>query len=166
MEEFVDRYENIAIAGPNYMGFAVARYKLPPFILNTRIYSMLLINNKIPYRWRGKYNEDTDLSLRALKDGWCTVQFYAFLGDKVATLTMKGGNTDTVYNTGDKRLEFAKSLCEQHPDVAKLVWRYDRWHHQVNYAPFKKNKLVMKQGLIVPKGVNNYGRVLKRVKDA
>jgi len=28
-----------------------------------------LIRNDIPYRWRAKYNEDTDLSLRVLKDG-------------------------------------------------------------------------------------------------
>ena len=162
IEDFADRYTNVAIASPNYMTFAVpSSERLPPYILNTRIYSMLLINNSLPHRWRGRYNEDTDLSLRVLKDGWCTVQFNAFLGDKVATMTMKGGNTDTIYNTGDNRLEFAKSLQEQHPDVVKVTWKFERWHHQVNYKPFKKNKLIRKSDLIIEDKINNYGMTLQ-----
>ena len=85
MEDFVERYENVAIAGPNYYSFAKSTDALPAFIINTRIYSCLLIRNDIPYRWRGRYNEDTDLSLRVLKDGWVTVQFNAFLCGKVTT---------------------------------------------------------------------------------
>ena len=54
---------------------------------------------------------------------------------------MKGGNTDTIYNTGDNRREFAESLAQQHPDVAKVVFRYGRWHHDVDYRRFKINKL-------------------------
>ena len=96
-EDFVDRYENIGIAGFNYDFFAKAKEKLPPYVLNTRIYSCLLIKNDIPYRWRGRYNEDTDLSLRALKDGYCTIQFNAFLQEKATTQTMVGGNTDEFY---------------------------------------------------------------------
>jgi hypothetical protein len=79
MEDFVDRYENIAMAGPNYFMFVPRKSIVPPFVLNTRIYSCNLILNRSPYRWRGRYNEDTDLSLRMLKDGWCTIQFNAFL---------------------------------------------------------------------------------------
>jgi len=60
-EDFVDRYENIYIAGLNYDFFAKAKEPLPAYVLNTRIYSCLLIKNSIPYRWRGRYNEDTDL---------------------------------------------------------------------------------------------------------
>ena len=52
---------------------------LPPFKANTRIYSCILIDNALPFRWRGRYNEDTDLSLRVLKAGLCTIQFNAFL---------------------------------------------------------------------------------------
>ena len=160
-EDFTDRYENVAFSGLNNIAFAPDRNeRIPAFILNTRIYSMTLINNSIPYRWRGRYNEDTDICLRALKDGWCTIQFNAFLGDKSTTMKQKGGNTDTIYNTGDNRREFAESLKRQHPDVVEVVWKFERWHHQVNYDPFKKNKLVKKEGLIIPKGVNNYGMKL------
>jgi hypothetical protein len=163
MEDFTDRYENIALSGPNYRFFAPERSVKEPYILNWRVYSMILINNKIDHRWRGRYNEDTDLSLRLLKDGWCTIVFNAFLGDKLGTMIMKGGNTDHVYVDEDKRKKFAESLRDQHPDVVKVIWRFDRWHHDVNYKPFKNNKLIKKKGLIIPKCVNNYGMKLKRI---
>jgi len=159
-EDFVDRYENVALAGFQYDYFAKAKTILPAFYLNTRIYSCILIKNDLPYRWRGKYNEDTDLSLRALKDGWCTVLFYAFIQQKAQTMTMKGGNTDTIYNTGDNRLEFAESLAKLHPDVARVTWKFGRWHHHVNYKPFKKNKLIKKEGLVLKNEINNYGMKL------
>jgi hypothetical protein len=159
-EDFVDRYENVALAGFQYDYFAKAKTILPAFYLNTRIYSCILIKNDLPYRWRGRFNEDTDLSLRALKDGWCTVLFYAFIQQKAQTMTMKGGNTDTIYNTNDNRLEFAESLVRQHPDVAKVTWKFNRWHHQVNYKPFKKNKLIRRQGIQIKNQVNEYGMKL------
>lgn len=163
-EDFTDRYTNVAFSGLNNIAFAPDRSeRIAPFTLNTRIYSMTLINNSIPYRWRGKYNEDTDICLRALKDGWCTIQFNAFLGDKATTMKMKGGNTDSIYNTGDMRREFAESLKEQHPDIVEVVWKFNRWHHKVNYKPFKENKLIKKEGLIIKDGVNNYGMVLKKI---
>lgn len=156
MEDFVLRYENVAIAGPNHIYFANARSHIPPFITNTRIYSCLFIRNDIPYRWRGIYNEDTDLCLRALKDGWCTIQFYAFLQDKKSTQIMKGGNTDQFYSV-EGTYNKSKMLKEMHPDVTELVWRWGRQHHYVDYTPFKKNKLIKKKDVIIPKGINNYG---------
>lgn len=160
VEEFVLRYENIALAGMNYALFCPAIEARPPIRFNTRIYSCILIKNDIPYRWRGRYNEDTDLSLRVLKDGWCTVLFNAFLLGKRATMTQGGGNTDTIYNTGDNRLAFAQSLADQHPDVAKVTKKFGRWHHQVDYRPFKKNKLIRKKGIQFKESVDNYGMKL------
>jgi hypothetical protein len=161
-EDFVDRYENVALAGFHYDYFIVAKQseRKPPFFVNSRIYSCTLIKNDIDYRWRGKYNEDTDLSLRVLKDGWCTILFNAFIQYKVPTLIMKGGNTDNVYIDGDNRLKFAESLKEQHPDVVEIVKKYGRWHHQVDYRPFKKNKLIMKKNISIKNGIDNYGMVL------
>jgi len=135
MEDFVLRYENVGMAGPTYWVFAPSRNALPPFYLNTRIYSCNLIRNEIPMRWRGRYNEDTDLSLRMLKAGWCTVLFNAFLQDKMNTQVMGGGNTDAFYSA-EGTLPKSQMLVDQHPDVAKLSWRYDRWHHHVNYKAF------------------------------
>jgi hypothetical protein len=159
-EDFTDRYENVAISGFNYYSFCKTTDKVPPYYLNTRIYSCILLKNDLPYRWRGRYNEDTDLSLRALKDGYCTILFNAFLAGKVTTMRMKGGNTNEIYKETDNRKEFAQSLVDQHPDVAKVTWKFGRWHHQVNYKPFKNNKLIKKEGLIIPDGINNYGMIL------
>ena len=158
-EDFVERYENIALAGFQYAMFAQWFQSFNPFILNTRIYSCILIKNNISYRWRGRYNEDTDLSLRILKDGWCTILFMAFLASKQNTMTMKGGNTDELYQ-GDGRLKMAQSLQRQHPELVKIVWKWGRWQHQVDYRPFKGNKLIKKEGVVIPQGVDNYGMVL------
>jgi len=160
-EDFVDRYENIAIAGFQYNSFVFKDAIVPPYRLNTRIYSCILLRNDLPYRWRGRYNEDTDLSLRALKDGWCTMLFNAFVVNKETTMRASGGNTDTIYNIGDNRKEFAESLKRQHPDVVDVTWKFGRYQHSVNYKPFKKNKLIKKEGLIIPNVVNNYGMVIK-----
>ena len=79
-------------------------------------------------------------------------------------MTMSGGNTDTVYQGGDERREFAESLKRRHPDVVEVVRRYSRWHHQVNYKPFQLNSLIKKPDLILENRVNNYGMVLvKRI---
>ena len=161
-EDFVDRYENLAIAGFNYDFFCQSKEQHPPFILNTRIYSCLLIRNDIPYRWRGRYNEDTDLSLRVLKDGWCTVQFNAFIQEKAQTQTMKGGNSDEFYFK-EGTLPKSQMLANMHPDVAKVVWRFNRWHHHVDYRAFKKNRLRFKPDLVIPDQVNNYGMFLRNI---
>ena len=160
-EDFVDRYENIAIAGFEYDFFLKSRAKWNPFRLNTRIYSCSLILNSIPFEWRGKYNEDTDLSLRVLKAGFTTVLFLAFIQQKTQTMKLKGGNTDEIYANTNDRKEFAESLAQQHPDVVKVTRKFNRWHHQVNYSPFKRNILKFKEGIELPSGINNYGMSLK-----
>ena len=158
VEDFVDRYKNVAMAGLNYMNYAIPDGR-PPYFLNSRVYSMSLVNNELPYQWRGVYNDDTDICLRMLKDGYCTINFNAFSGDKDATMITKGGNTP-IYTTGDLRSNFVESLIEQHPDVVRKVWRFERWHHEVNYKPFEKNKLIKKEALIIENKINNYGMKL------
>lgn len=146
IEDYVDNYENIAMAGMQYNMFCVAGAVITPFIKNTRIYSCILIKNDIPFRWRGRYNEDTDLSLRVLKAGYCTLLFYMFVCKKVATMTLKGGNTDTIYKDGIKsRYQMSWELYKNHPDVVKITYKFHRWHHQVNYNFFKNNKFILKK---------------------
>jgi len=154
-EDFVDRYTNIGISGFHYRFFIPDREKRPPFYFNTRVYSCILLKNDLPHRWRGRYNEDTDLSLRILKDGLCSVLFLAFLAGKTATMRMKGGNTDELYKD-DGRLQMAESLVEQHSDVARVSWKYNRYQHHVDYSQFRNMKLSLKKGLKIKEGVNNY----------
>lgn len=159
MEDFVLRYDNVSMAGPQYHGFTRNNEKHDPFKTNCRIYSCNLIRNDTPFRWRGRYNEDTDLSIRMMKKKWVTILFYAFLQDKTQTQKMSGGNTKEFY---DAEGTYAKSsmLVRMHPDITKLVKRWGRWHHRVRYACFKKNKLHRIAGLKIEEGVNNYGLVL------
>lgn len=160
-EDFCERYENVAQGGFQYWMFAPRKggSKIPPFYLNTRVYSCMLLRNDVDFRWRGRYNEDTDLSLRILKAGFCTVLFNAFLCEKMATMSMKGGNTDELY-AGDGRLLMAESLAEQHPDVTKVTEKWGRAQHQVDYSGFKQ-QLKLRSGVKVKDGVNDYGMVLQ-----
>lgn len=161
IEDMADRYSNVALTGMQYWMFAPRKAAMPPLLINTRIYSCILILNSIPYRWRGRYNEDTDLSLRALKDGWCTILHNQFPCLKNPTMMMKGGNTDELYK-GDGRLKMAQSLKRQHPDVVDIKWKWGRWQHSVNYKPFKRNLLVLREGVTVPKDRNEYGMVKRK----
>jgi hypothetical protein len=140
MENFVDKYSNVALAGPENVGNFRSCAKQYEYRLNTRIYSCILVNNTVPYRWRGIYNEDTDLALRCLKDGWVTVLFNKYLMDKPAPDRGKGGNHDELY-AGDGRLKMAESLAGQHPDVSKVGWKWNRPQHVVDYSPFAGNRL-------------------------
>lgn len=161
-EDFTDRYENVKISGMNYRFFMVSTEKHPPYYLNTRVYSCILIDNSLKHRWRGRYNEDTDLCIRVLKDGYCTILFNAFLQEKAATMTLKGGNTDELYKD-DGRLKMAQSLVDQHPDICTVSWKFGRYQHHVNYDGFKRNKLQLKHNYKIKKGINNYGMILKEL---
>jgi hypothetical protein len=171
MEDYVDRYENISMAGPHDIAFVGDRSsKLTPFLINSRVYSCILLDTELTERWRGRYNEDTDLSLRLLKRGFCTMLFRSLCMDKPGTSgdkgggALKGGNTDNVYNGGDYRLAFAESLKDQHPDCVEVTWKFNRWHHEVDYSKFKRNKPILKPGVTPTKSVNNYGMELVKTK--
>lgn len=141
MEDHSDRFENCYISGPHYRFFVVPDENRPPFVQNCRIYSCLLIQNDIPYRWRGRYNEDTDLSLRVLKDGHCTIQYNAFSTGKVVTQALAGGNTTEFY-AKEGTLPKSEMIERLHPDVARVKWMNNRWHHFVDYSPFRTNRLI------------------------
>lgn len=166
IEDFIERYENIPIAGMNYFMFASRKSKVPPLTMNTRIYSNMLIQTDAkdprgkPYRNEGFYNDDTDLCLRVLKDGFCTALFNAFLIEKSVTMSVQGGNTP-VY-LGDGRLKMAQELQAKHPDVTTITWKWGRWQHQVDYRPFKNNRPILKPGVVIPDEPNNYGMVLRK----
>ncbi len=163
-EDFVERYENVGEAGFQYFMFVPRKRKYPSFSLNVRIYSCILLRNDLPYRWRGRYNEDTDLSIRILKGGDCTILMNAFLADKMATMQMKGGNTDLLY-AEDGRLKMAEALQEQHPDITTIQWRWGRFQHLVDYRPLRQNRLRLKEGVEIEPGINNYGMQLQELID-
>lgn len=156
MEDFVLRYDNVHMAGPNYRSFASQNSKMPPYVKNTRIYSCNFIWNKSPFRWRGRYNEDTIISLDMLTAGFCTIQFNAFLQDKLRTQVLGGGNSAEFYfNEGTAPK--SRMLKEAYPEYTELVWKFGREHHHVNYLPFKANRLIRRKDYNVSDGIDNYG---------
>jgi hypothetical protein len=210
IEEFALRYENLPISGMQYYMFAPRKDKHEggPIHINNRVYSNMLIETDFrdprgkPYRNEGWYNDDTDLCLRVLKDGNCTVLFNAFLIQKMTTMHVKGGMT-TDYVTGqapdpkwleleeqacrrgwyldpadavvtpertfDGRWRMAVELAAKHPDVTKITRKFSgadglpRWQHQVDYKPFRANRLRLRPGVVVPEGTDNFGMVLERL---
>jgi hypothetical protein len=171
MEDFCLRYENVTMAGPNYRSFASQNSAMPPFITNTRIYSCNLIKNDSRwvsgpragelFRWRGRYNEDTIISLDMLTQGFCTVQFNAFLQDKLRTQVLGGGNTAEFYS-GEGTAPKSRMLKEVYPEYTELVWKFGREHHHVNYLPFKSTSLKYKSDVVIPDG-DPYRMNLKRM---
>jgi hypothetical protein len=165
IEDFVSRYSNLAIAGMNYFMFVKRKYVVPPYVLNTRVYSNMLIRTDArdregrSFRNATFFNEDTDLCLRVLKAGLCTVLFNAFLIGKTTTMTMGGGNTE-YYEKTDRRREFTEELVAAHPDCVRLTEKWGRVHHQVDYRRFTQ-LLKLREGCVVPEGVNNFCMVLQ-----
>jgi len=97
-----------------------------------------------------------------LKAGWCTIQFNAFLQMKTTTQVIKGGNTEEFY-AKEGTLAKSQMQVDMHPDVSELVWKFGRWHHHVDYKPFKKNKLIRRDDTEIPSKPNEYGmRLIKK----
>lgn len=165
-EDFVDRYENVAMAGLNSMQFALRRSgRIRPFYRNLRVYSCYLLDNNVPFHYRGKANQDTDMVIRLLKEGYCTVLFNAFLMQKLPTMSLKGGCTDIHKNNG--RRDMAEWLAEMHPDVAKVSFRWGRPQHVVNYRLFKNNPFIFKDPSIkYSPEPNEYGMVLEELDES
>lgn len=164
-EDFTERYTNIAIAGLNYTMFAIAK-SISPFFLNVHVYSCCLILNSLPHQWRGRYNEDTDLCLQVLADGWCTVLLNAFLANKMRTMVMSGGNTTELYD-GDGRLKMSRSLERVWKGVVETKRRFERPQHVIKGqwrkfdTPLKRREDIDWDNL----EVNEYGMRLHKVTD-
>lgn len=143
IEDYCDRYSNIGMSGMNYVSIVPAiSINRTMLTLNTRIYSCILINNELldnvlTERWRGRYNEDTDLSLRCMYANTSTVLFDNFLANKLTSGIMKGGNTDIMYKGGSHDGYQAKydELKNNWPNIVKLIIKHKdkRPHHHINY---------------------------------
>lgn len=154
-QDVADNYTNVALAGMNYEMFVTPKTR-KIFVKNHHIYSNLLIQNDLTFRWRLRYNEDTDLNLQVLKAGLCTLYTNVFMICKMRTMTMKGGNSDELY-VDDGRLKMAKMLEKAHPDVVETKWRFGRPQHVVNWNKYKQPLIKVEN----PKPINldDYGKL-------
>lgn len=175
MEDFSDRFENLGLVGCQYSSFIAANEPLKgQFIVNTRVYSTTLINSKLldkrlNERWRGTYNEDTDLTLRVLSTGdLCTVNFNNLLSGKKTTGSMKGGNTSSIYEDGQmsgymKKFQALKDLWPQYVSLTFDRHADGRPHHSIAYTKHFTQPLVLKEGVSREPKVNEYNMKLVKI---
>lgn len=161
-EDFTDRYENVAVSGLGYYhDVRPMQRPEPPFRLNVRVYSCSLINHAWPGRWRTVRNDDTDLCLQALADGWCTVQLVAFMHRKAETMTVQGGNTGALY-ADDGRLAMADELARRWPGVVTVTRRFGRPQHYVDWTKFDTPLRLRPDADLSPR---DYGLRLRAVRE-
>ena len=157
LEDYTDRYENIGLCAMSYFysipSISVGRAMI---IVNSRAYSCILINNELldktltDGRWLGRYNEDTDLTIRVLQSNLSTFLFNNILSNKKTSGTMKGGNTDSIYDGGSHngyQLKYDE-LKNKYPDIVKLKnnsHKDGRPHHHINYSKITNSKPILKE---------------------
>lgn len=133
-EDFADRYENVALVSFNSefflpVTYGMTRQKWPPFYLNHRCYTVFLVSNTLAPSFRGRFNEDTDMSLQCLAAGHCTILLNAFLIRTPETMSQGGGQTSIYVNDG--RLKMARDLERRWPYVVTTRRRFGRPQHKV-----------------------------------
>lgn len=176
-EEFTERYENIALTSFNNIGFVMATNgvmpgKVPPFYLNVRCYTCFLVLNSLPNRWRGRYNEDTDMTLQVLADGWCTVLFNALVMNTGPTNSggkkvKKEGGQQSVY-ADDGRLKMARDLERAWPNVVETVRRFKRPQHRLDWSKFDtplRRRADVDWDALEKAGANDFGMELRAVRE-
>jgi hypothetical protein len=168
VEDLTERYQNVGVSGLNYQMFVPADTPVP-FYRNVHVYSATLVNHAMPYRWRGRLNEDTDLCLQALVNGWATLLSNAFMANKLKTMAIGGGNTAELYGAGEGetdtlgRYEMARSLESSWPGLVKTSRKFGRYQHSVNWGAFRD--LPLRPLSDSPAVVDEYGLVLEAVKE-
>jgi len=172
MEDFSDKFENLGLTSCQYVHFIpTTKCDRKQFILNTRAYSCILINSelldqRLDERWRGRSNDDTDLSLRVLSTGdLCTVNFNNLLSGKQTSGSMKGG-MEKIYE-GHTHEGYQKKFDELKKNWGDIVTftnkkhKDGRPHHHIEYTKLFTQKLKLKDGLIREPKINNYNMTLK-----
>jgi hypothetical protein len=123
MEQFNDKYVNIAISALSSDVFAFAKSK--PFGINKMCCSCILIRSDLPYQWRCKLGHDADMSIQVLKGGWCTVEMNAFVYSHKPVGNNKGGLKD-IYEDGGRSKKISV-LQKFHPELPiKTSYRFNR----------------------------------------
>lgn len=154
VEDWSDNIKNMYLCGHQYSSFVPEIDMKQKVLYGTRVFSSMLISCRIPVIdesndiWRGKYNEDVDLSLRLLTSGLPTANFCNITSMKSASGSCGGGNTDEIYtqDAEDKRGGKVKTdeIVKRWPQYVREVKRFGRPHHDIKNEwinDWKKNDL-------------------------
>jgi hypothetical protein len=150
-ENILNNYENLYLTGHQYKMFVVPRQNTTKIVsTHTRVYSSILIRTDIPTLnesndiWRGKYNEDTDLSLRILKLGLPTLITNNIVADKEETGAPGGNHQIYLQDNNASGVLKSQALLEHHSDVVDIIKNYNRTHHKI------KNSFIYKCRADIP----------------
>lgn len=161
LEDFCARYENVGLSSFNSEFFVpcaegATRDKWPPFYLNQRCYTVFLVNHATGCEFRGRYNEDTDMTLQTLTAGWCTILLNAFCISTPATMTATGGQT-SIYQA-DGRLKMSRDLERRWPGVVTTSRRFNRPQHKIKgqWKMFD-TPLIPRKDVVISDEPNEYG---------
>jgi hypothetical protein len=156
-EDFTDRYNNIAIAGIRSGAF-IAGIK-EPFSINRCVYGCILFLNDLPHKWRA-INEDNDMSLQVLTDGWCTVLMNVFMFE--GGYNEKSGGRHVDANAIQWREDSIRQFKNLWP-AAKIVGAGDRRRASVDHLWKKfEQRPILKENTVIPLQSNEYGMKIKR----
>ena len=170
MEDYSDKFENLGLVGCQYQSFLPhILTKSPPIIINTRIYSTILINTelldkRLEQRWRGRYNDDTDLTLRVLATGdLCTANFQSLASGKITSGRSKGGMREIYDNhqhSGyQKKFDALREIWGKIVTLTYKKHADGRPHHCIEYTKLFKHKLKLKDGVSREPKINNYNMI-------
>jgi len=150
-ENILNNYDNLYLTGHQYKMFVVPRQNTTKIVsTHTRVYSSILIRTDIPVLneqkdiWRGKYNEDTDLSLRILKLGLPTLITNNIVADKEETGGTGGNHQIYQEDNNASGVLKTQALLEHHSDVVDVIKNYNRTHHKI------KNSFIYKCRAEIP----------------
>ena len=115
VEQFVDQYVNVAMAG---LGSSVfGRLASKPYAFNKFAYTCFLLKSETRCHFTRGVEEDLDFNLQLLTNEWCTVQFNQYLFKWATTGTRKGGYTEL--NANNRRIERQKNTIKRWPQYLK-----------------------------------------------
>ena len=182
-EIITDRMKNCLMSGLSYKSMCPAiDTNHTPVILNTHVYSCILLSNEPNEEcyWRGRYNEDVDLSIRILKTGTPTIKLNTFLCDKLETGSCKGGNEE-IYSKGlvssmeegmKKKYDYIYNLHPQY--IGNRPLKRNKYHHDIklcgelgglqlkqNHIEYQQNIYEMFEYFGGDFITNEYGLILK-----
>lgn len=137
-EEFEKRLYQIAEFGvegklPN-VGFALASDTFPDKALtfSRRIFNAHNLTNDDNFvEWRGRMNDDLINAITVYKDGMCEYSFKFLSMEFPKTQSEAGGNTDIYKEDGTVRKTAYAVMAD--PLNVKLVVKFGRYHHEVNW---------------------------------
>jgi hypothetical protein len=139
LEDVSDKARNPGFVSLEKFGLVFA---LPIFWkLGTRAYSYYLTDNSSQCNHLGALNNDVTTSLEMSKRGYVQMMFEGICYNSLPT-QQGGGLTEQYKRFGT--LEKGKRLVKSEPSCARIVERYSRVHHIVDYNYYNTQRLVGK----------------------